>query len=112
MIKTAGFLFLVLALSASAQDWPAWRADGNHSAFVSQALPESLTLQWSRDLGKPDPAFDYHFRLCADESYEPVALNGLLFVLSNIGDGVHFDTTAQNEIGKRFAAKMSELLAK
>lgn len=28
---------------------------------------------------------------------------------THIGDNVHFDTAAQNEIGKRFAAKMSEL---
>jgi hypothetical protein len=31
---------------------------------------------------------------------------------SHIGDNVHFDTAAQNEIGKRFAAKLGELLAK
>lgn len=29
---------------------------------------------------------------------------------THIGDNVHFDTAAQNEIGRRFAAKMSELL--
>ncbi|MCY2977493.1 MAG: hypothetical protein NTU79_02350 [Planctomycetota bacterium] len=28
------------------------------------------------------------FRLCADESYEPVAANGLLFVSWNVGDDV------------------------
>jgi hypothetical protein len=30
---------------------------------------------------------------------------------SHIGDNVHFDTAAQNEIGKRFAAKLGDLLA-
>lgn len=88
MIKTISFLVLGFALSVNAQDWPVWRATGSHSAFVAQGLPESLTLQWSRDLGKPDPAFDYHFRLCADPSYEPVAANGLLFVPSNVSDDV------------------------
>lgn len=29
---------------------------------------------------------------------------------THIGDSLHFDTSAQNEIGKRFAAKMSEML--
>lgn len=29
---------------------------------------------------------------------------------THIGDSVHFDTTAQNEIGKRFAAKMLDLI--
>ena len=28
---------------------------------------------------------------------------------TNIGDQVHFDTAAQNEIGKRFAAKFIEM---
>jgi hypothetical protein len=31
---------------------------------------------------------------------------------THIGDSVHFDTAAQSEIGKRFAAKLSELRAK
>jgi len=31
---------------------------------------------------------------------------------THIGDSVHFDTAAQNEIGKRFATKLNELLAK
>ncbi len=31
---------------------------------------------------------------------------------SHIGDSVHFDTPAQNEIGRRYAAKINELLTK
>jgi hypothetical protein len=31
---------------------------------------------------------------------------------TNIGDNVHFDTAAQTEIGRRFAAKLNELRAK
>jgi hypothetical protein len=31
---------------------------------------------------------------------------------THIGDNVHFDTAAQNEIGKRFASKYSELMKK
>jgi hypothetical protein len=30
-------------------------------------------------------------------------------VKTHIGDKVHFDTAAQNEIGRRFAAKMLEM---
>lgn len=33
-------------------------------------------------------------------------------VRTHIGDSLHFDTSAQNEIGKRFAAKMVEMLTK
>jgi hypothetical protein len=31
---------------------------------------------------------------------------------THIGDSVHFDTAAQNEIGKRFAAKLTEMTKK
>jgi hypothetical protein len=31
---------------------------------------------------------------------------------THIGDSVHFDTPAQNEIGRRFAVKLNELRAK
>ncbi len=31
---------------------------------------------------------------------------------THIGDSVHFDTPAQSEIGKRFAAKLNELRTK
>lgn len=80
--------FCLAASQATAADWPTWRGDGMRSGASEQALPVDLKLQWSRFLGKPDPAFDYHFRLCADESYEPVAAGGLVFVPSNITDSV------------------------
>ncbi|MFZ5831664.1 MAG: PQQ-binding-like beta-propeller repeat protein [Planctomycetota bacterium] len=69
-------------------DWPTWRADGQRSGATAHSLPEGLLLQWSRRLPKPAAAYDYHFRLCADVSYEPVAAGGLLFVPSNVRDDV------------------------
>ena len=80
--------FCLVVSQATAADWPTWRGDGMRSCASEQALPVDLKLHWSRYLGKPDPAFDYHFRLCADESYEPVAAGGLVFVPSNITDSV------------------------
>ncbi|MFN7563114.1 MAG: PQQ-binding-like beta-propeller repeat protein [Prosthecobacter sp.] len=86
-MKTAPFRFALILLAAAAPalaaDWPMWRHDARRSAVTAEVLPEKLALEWSRDLGMPDPAFDYHFRLCADEANEPVAAGGLLFVPSN-----------------------------
>jgi len=65
-----------------------WRCEASRSGSTAHALPHELKLQWKRTLLPPDPAFDYHFRLCADQSYEPVAAGGLLFVPSNVSDSV------------------------
>ena len=89
-------LFLLLLLTpglsaeqaASTPDWPTWRHDVLRSGATTHALAGNLTLAWSRDLGRPEAAFDYHFRLCADEANEPVAVGGVLFVPSNSSDGV------------------------
>ena len=102
MIKTTSILFLGLLLSANAQDWPMWRADASRSGAVTQALPRELKLQWSRALPKPDPAFDYHFRLCADQSYEPVAAGGVLFLPSNVSDEVTAFDLATGSVKWRF----------
>ena len=81
-------VFQSIVVAADPADWPMWRHDAMRSGATEVALTEQLTLQWSRDLGKPDPAFDYHFRLCADQTYEPVSAGGLLFVPSNVTDSV------------------------
>ena len=76
-----------------------WRCEAGHSGATPHELPHELKLQWARALPKPDPAFDYHFRLCADVSYEPVASGGLLFVPSNVSDSVTaYDLATGKEI--------------
>lgn len=73
---------------AGEADWPTWRHDAQRSGTTAHALPSDMKLMWSRDLGKPDPAFDYHFRLCADQANEPVAAGGVVFLPSNTTDSV------------------------
>lgn len=102
-ILTSVLLTLPVALRAS--DWPMWRFDRQRSGATAQALPRELKLDWSRELGKPDPAFDYHFRLCADQSYEPVAANGVLFVPSNVGDSVTAYDLVSGAVKWRFVAE-------
>lgn len=86
-MRWSALIALTLA-TAHADDWPTWRHDAQRSGTTTHALPADITLVWSRDLGKPDPAFDYHFRLCADQANEPVAVNGIVFVPSNTTDSV------------------------
>lgn len=80
--------FWLAAFASEPDDWPVWRHDALRSGATAHALPPKLALRWTSNLGTPDPAFDYHFRLCADQSYEPVAAGGVLFVPSNVRDGI------------------------
>ncbi len=72
----------------SAADWPQWRHDANRSGATTEGCPDKLTLQWTKDLGQPDPAYDHQYRMCADATYAPIAANGTVFVPSNIDDCV------------------------
>lgn len=83
-------LLSLIAISSAAfdKDWPTWRHDAQRSGATTDALPNEMKLVWSRQLEKPDPAFDYHFRLCADQANEPVAAKGIIFVPSNTSDNV------------------------
>lgn len=79
---------LSLSTFVAANDWPTWRHDAQRSGATAHALPQEMKLVWSRQLEKPDPAFDYHFRLCADQANEPVAAKGVVFLPSNTNDSV------------------------
>ncbi len=81
-------VLLFAPLAAKAADWPAWRHDAQRSGATAHALPDEMKPVWSRQLEKPDPAFDYHFRLCADQANEPVAAKGVVFMPSNTNDSV------------------------
>jgi len=48
---------LLLAPAARAADWPQWRCDAARSATTTERLPDSLHLQWSRELIAPEPAW-------------------------------------------------------
>ncbi len=74
---------------SSAADWPQWRHDANRSGATEEELPENLHQQWVLSLGKPAPAYEHQYRMCADVSYSPVAADCTLFVPSNV-TGVSF----------------------
>ena len=69
-------------------DWPMWRHDGNRSAASPAGLPAELHLQWKREMPPPRPGFPEDLRLCFDLSYEPVVMDGTMFVPSMVTDSV------------------------
>jgi hypothetical protein len=109
------------------------QGEGNANAAgleVHQAKLLQLVDDLRSDLAQPDlPFIACTIGEMAEGSKlaNRVAMNQLLLALpanrdhtacvdardlkTHIGDGVHFDTAAQNEIGRRFAAKLNELRA-
>ena len=83
------WMALVFAVPSQSQDWPTWRFDARRGASTPEDLPAELHLQWSRQLAAPAPAWPPdQTNLLFDESFEPVAAEGLLFVPSNVNDNV------------------------
>ena len=71
-----------------AGDWPQWRYDANRSGATAEDGPGESALLWRLDLGRPDPAYDHQYRMCADVTYASIASEGLLFIPSNVTDQV------------------------
>ena len=101
---TAISLLASLPTVTRAGDWPMWRFDANHSAASPAGLPAQLHLQWQRQLHPPRPAFSEDPRLCADLSYEPVALGKAVFVPSMVTDSVTALDTETGAVKWRFYA--------
>ena len=85
MIQKSLFTSLIFAVlfPLYAADWPMWKYNSGHSAVSPEKLPESLHLQWKRELGTPSPAWpENQKKLRFDDSYEPVASENMIFVPS------------------------------
>lgn len=74
-------------LIAISDDWPMWRNDAGRTGVVDASLPDSLELEWVRDLPPISPAF-HSSRLQFDAGYEPVVANGQLLLSSSLTDSV------------------------
>ena len=85
-------------ISLLAADWPMWRYGVARNGASPEALPETLSLQWSRKLSEPKPAWPNESRLHFDASYEPVAVDSQLFVGSMVdGSLAAFDAVTGSE---------------
>ena len=96
------YLCLIVGTTATAADWPMWRADAGRTASTTQAVPADLAILWSRDLGPLTPAYR-ETRLQFDRSHEPVVAGHTLVVGSSKDDSVTaFDTETGAELWKTF----------
>ncbi len=102
LLVICGFLLPDLARGA---DWPTWRHDAGRSATTSETLPPGLSLQWSRQLHPPRPAWpDSQHQLQFDASYEPIVMEQTLYIGSMVADCVTAYDTASGREKWRFYA--------
>ena len=84
---------------ADAGDWPMWRYDARRSGVSPVPLPETLHLQWVRQLPEPAPAWSpEQYKLQFDHSYEPIVMGQQIFVGSMARDKV---TAYDTETGRQ-----------
>ncbi|NOX53234.1 MAG: PQQ-binding-like beta-propeller repeat protein, partial [Planctomycetes bacterium] len=88
-----GFVMLVLAPGARAEDWPAYKRDALRSGVSSQQLDLPLEVQWKyRPKQPPRPAWPEPGkelnRLDFDYAFQPVAAGGLVYFGSSADDTV------------------------
>ncbi len=110
-LRTFAAVFVILACAvlrpgaAFGGDWPQWRHDAERSGATEENGPALGRTLWRLDLGRPDPAFDHQYRMCADTAYAPIAAEGLLFVPSNAADEVAAYDLRTGERAWRFVAE-------
>jgi hypothetical protein len=101
-------LFIVACLLTArvrANDWPQFRYDAGRTAASPDELPTDLQIRWTRTFPAPRPAFPHEVRLGYDTSYEPVVLDGTMFVPSMVTDCVTALDTETGDQRWRFMAE-------
>jgi outer membrane protein assembly factor BamB len=88
--------------SCVASDWPMWRYDAARSAAATDALPDELHLQWTRQYSPRRQVWDDELNLdlmSYDRVFEPVVMDGRLFLGFNDRDKlVAFDAATGAEL--------------
>jgi outer membrane protein assembly factor BamB len=80
---------LLACVSAQADDWPMWRCDAQRTASSNETLPSGMKLLWTREYGPRKQAWDdplNHDLMTYDRIFEPIAVDGRLFVGFNDQD--------------------------
>jgi len=91
LLARVALLFTLLAIPATAADWPMWRADANRSAASPEELPAQLHLQWIRQYPPRVQVWDdplNHDLMPYDRIFEPVVLGERVFIGFNDTDKV------------------------
>ena len=98
VLPLAFYLFIGATVNTTAADWPMWRGDAQRSGVSNASLPEQLSLEWSRELTTPRPAWENESRLHFDSAYHPVVIGKTLVIASpNDGSIMAFDTETGSE---------------
>lgn len=82
-------MMTLICREVSANDWPMWRFDASRSAASPEALPDQLQLQWQRQFAPRVQAWDDPLNLdlmTYDRSFEPIVIDGRMFVGFNDRD--------------------------
>ena len=87
LVLTSAYLVTLLE-PAQASDWPMWRFSATRGAASPGELPKELHLRWTRQLPPYRRAWPNERRLHFDASYEPVVMDGLLFIGSPLDGSV------------------------
>ena len=80
-ILIPALLLCLTSASASADDWPHYRADSGRSGYTSEQLPGDLSLCWvHKSSHAPSPAWrGKDTRMPFDYAYQPVIADGTLY---------------------------------
>jgi len=103
-IQLLAFVASALSICATsvAIDWPMWRCDAQRTASSSETLPSGMKLLWTRAYGPRQQAWDdplNHDLMTYDRIFEPIAMDGRLFVGFNDQDKlVALDAATGEEI--------------
>ena len=98
------FSWLLFLPVLKADDWPTWRHDASRTAATDQVLPDTLHLQWSRQLPPPKAAWPEDPRLMFDATYEPIVVGDFLYLASAQTNGVTAYNTRTGEERWRYFA--------
>ncbi|MDD5519295.1 MAG: PQQ-binding-like beta-propeller repeat protein [Kiritimatiellae bacterium] len=84
------FVFAGVMFSATAGDWPTFRADASRSGYTPEVLSTNLNLTWTyQSVHPPMPAWPTRNRLRYDTVYQPVISGGALFFGSSADGKVY-----------------------
>ena len=71
---------LFVVATATAADWPTYRADAQRSGHTSEQLPRELSLAWTyRPLHGPNPAWPRDDRMMFDRAFDVTVSGSLAF---------------------------------
>lgn len=96
-------LFLALASSLFAADWPTYRADASRSGYTSETIPNQLRQRWAFRLPSgPRIAWPNSERMEYDRAFQPIIVGDLVLFGSSADDQVYAIEAQSGRVKWRF----------